>query len=68
MKKSILILFLVFPIFCFGQRHSWDGKGIAPNAKVRCLNIFVNVIYDIHPDYNSSFSNNPFGHLSVIPH
>lgn len=60
MKKTLLLLLLTFPVFLFGQEHSWDGKKIAPNAKIRCLNIFVNIIYDIHPEYNESFSDNTY--------
>ena len=60
MKRPLLLLFLTFPIFLFGQAHSWDGKKIASNAKIRCLNIFVNIIYDIHPEYNESFSDTTY--------
>ena len=48
---------MLFPIATFAQYHSWDGQGLSPNAKSRCLNIFVNIIYDIHPDTN--VYNNP---------
>ena len=60
MKKSILILLLVFPILCFGQHHSWDGNGIRSNEKLKYLNIFVNIIYDIHPEYDTLFASSTY--------
>jgi hypothetical protein len=44
----------------FGQHHSWDGWVTKPNGKYHYLNIFVNVIYDVHPEYNDQFSNPTF--------
>lgn len=32
------------------QVNSWDGCGLSPRTKGRVLNIFINVIYDVHPD------------------
>ena len=54
MKKEWFILsILIFPLLSFSQTsHSWDGQGLAPNSKFNTLNIFVNVIYDEHPDTN----------------
>lgn len=60
MKKLIFVLQVLIPFLVFGQSHSWDGNGISPNAKVRCLNIFVNIIYDQHPEYDTSFTNTLF--------
>lgn len=60
MKKTILIILLFTPTFMFGQNHSWDGWVIKPNGKYHYLNIFVNVIYDVHPEYNNQFSNPTF--------
>ena len=59
MRKSILIIMLYVPFLAFGQYHSWDGApaGIKPNEKIRYLNIFVNIIYDVHPDINNNFDN-----------
>ena len=57
MKKSILIILLYVPFIVLGQCHSWDGKSIKPNEKIRYLNIFVNIIYDVHPDINNNFDN-----------
>ena len=57
MKKILIIWCILFPVGLFAQSHSWDGKGLSPNAKIRCLNIFVNIIYDVHPDTN--VFNNP---------
>ena len=49
MKKYLLLFFLVIPLLSFSQSyHSWDGNGISPNSKFRVLNIFINVIYDVH--------------------
>ena len=57
MRKIIYILQFLIPLFVFGQsqRYSWEGNGVSPNAKVGCLNIFVNIIYDVHPEYNDHF-------------
>ena len=57
MKKTLLLFVLTFPIFLFGQKHSWDGWGINPNEKLRYLNIFINIIYDVHPDTNNIYNN-----------
>ena len=59
MKKVLFILFLAIPFNIYSQFYSWEGNGIANNAKIRCLNIFVNIIYDIHPDTNV-YSNNEY--------
>lgn len=40
------------PITVFAQSNSWDGKGISHNNQFRALNIFVNIIYDVHFDTN----------------
>lgn len=44
----------------FGQFHSWDGQGLPSRGTIRCLNIFVNIIYDDNPEYNDPFSNNNY--------
>ena len=67
MKKILLLFLLTFPILLFGQYHSWDGRRIAPNAKVRCLNIFVNIIYDIHLEYNDPFTDTTYWPPVTIP-
>ena len=56
MKKIILFFVIIFPDFLGAQCHSWDGKGLSPHSSIRCLNIFINVIYDIHPEANNSFT------------
>jgi len=56
LKKTLFLILLSFPVFLYGQKHSWDGMDITPNARIRCLNIFVNIIYDIHPEYNDPFT------------
>ena len=53
MKKTIIFLLSITPVLLFGQKHSWDGYGIKPNEKIHCLNVFVNIIYDVHPDTNN---------------
>ena len=57
MRKSILIILLYVPSIVFGQCHSWDGKRIKPNEKLHYLNIFVNIIYDVHFGINDNFDN-----------
>lgn len=55
-------MILIFPfIFCVqAQKHSWDGNGISPDAHFRVLNIYVNIIYDTHPDTNNMFTDTTF--------
>ena len=57
MRKSILIILVYVPFIVFGQSHSWDGNGIKPNEKIHYLNVFVNIIYDVHSDINNNFDN-----------
>ena len=57
MRKSMLAALLCVPFIVFGQSHSWDGKGIHPKEKLHYLNIFVNIIYDMHPNANNTFNN-----------
>lgn len=42
---------LFYPILLFSQINSWDGydAGFPSDAKIRALNIFINVIYDSVP-------------------
>lgn len=50
MKKNFLFL-LLFPLTVLSQTyHSWEGAGLHPNSKIRTLNIFINIIYDVHPE------------------
>lgn len=55
-RRAFLLTILIFlQLLSYGQStiyHSWDGKDIANNSKLMTLNIFVNVIYDEHPDTN----------------
>lgn len=58
MRKWVIIIALLFPFLLCAQRdliNSWGGSGLAPNSHIRTLNIYVNVIYDVHPDTNSPF-------------
>lgn len=51
----ILSFILIFPFsnqLIAQTRYSWEGRGIHPNQKFRALTIFVNIIYDVHPDRN----------------
>lgn len=51
MGKRIFSLFvLIFPFISIAQVNSWDGYTLSPYTKGRVLNIFINVIYDVHPD------------------
>ncbi|MCR5190950.1 MAG: hypothetical protein K6C07_06065, partial [Bacteroidales bacterium] len=40
------------PVPTTTEVHSWDGCELKPNAKIRTLNLFINIIYDVHPDTN----------------
>ncbi|MDY6326163.1 MAG: hypothetical protein SPL47_02475, partial [Bacteroidales bacterium] len=60
MKKLVLPLLFLLPVCVFSQSHSWDGNGLASNARLRCLNIFVNIIYDVHPECNDRFQNEQY--------
>lgn len=55
MKKISILLCVLMPVLLVAQVSSWEGKGISPKGTLFCLNIFVNVIYDIHPEYNQNF-------------
>lgn len=51
MKKRIFFL-LFLPLVLYGQSgvyHSWDGISLKPDAKIRTLNLFINIIYDVYP-------------------
>ncbi len=60
MKRFLLLLMFATPFYMFGQFHSWDGQGLPSRGTIRCLNIFVNIIYDDNPEYNDPFSNNNY--------
>ena len=64
MKKTCIISILFFSLLLSvrAQSHSWDGPvhGISPNAHFRTLNIYVNIIYDEHPDTNNMFTNTTY--------
>ena len=54
-SKIILSLLVIMQITLFGQiRHSWDGYGISPNSKFRALSVFINVIFDVNPNFYDS--------------
>ena len=48
MKKilSCVATLLIFTV-AFSQRNSWDGWYINPTSHFNCLNIFINIIYDV---------------------
>ncbi|MBO7623807.1 MAG: hypothetical protein J6S82_00675 [Bacteroidales bacterium] len=53
--KKLLFLLCLLPCCLSAQRpepvcHSWDGDGMKPDAKIRTLNLFINIIYDVHPE------------------
>ena len=51
MKRLLFLWLLIFcPELFYAQVHSWDGCGIPSEGKFRILNIFINVIYDVHPE------------------
>lgn len=50
MKKLILFLLCISPLTFYGQYRSWDGYQMKPEGKYYVLNIFINVIYDVHPE------------------
>ena len=60
MKKLVLQLLFLLPVCVFSQSHSWDGNGIRSNEKIHYLNIFVNIIYDVHPECNDRFQNEQY--------
>ncbi|MBR6920057.1 MAG: hypothetical protein IKN37_07080 [Bacteroidales bacterium] len=61
--KKLLSILLFLPLAMSAQKpeavlRSWSGNGLEPDAKVRTLNIFINVIYDRHSDWNPFPENN----------
>ena len=54
MKKMLFAL--CFLPFCLSAQTtaqttcSWSGNGLSPNSRVRTLNLFINIIYDVHPE------------------
>ena len=59
-KIYFFVLLFSFLFSAQAQHHSWDGKGISPTSHFRALNIYVNIIYDSHPDANNIFNNTTF--------
>lgn len=63
-KYYLLCLFLefilLFPGIVLSQQttYSWGGCGLRSNQHCRVLNLFINVIYDVHPDTNDVFTLN----------
>lgn len=61
MRRALcFVLFCSFMVCVQAQKHSWDGNGISPDAHFRVLNIYVNIIYDTHPDTNNMFTDTTF--------
>jgi len=58
--KKIYLVFLLLPTLLNAQHYSWEGFFFASNSKIHYLNIFVNIIYDVHPDTNNIFLNNQY--------
>lgn len=46
----LLPILALMPFVLRSQSNSWDGNGIASNAHIKILNVFINVIYDVHPE------------------
>ena len=50
-----MLLLLLCPLCLLGQQRvvkSWDGKGLNPHSRIRTLNLFINIIYDVNPERN----------------
>ena len=61
MRRALcFVLFCSFMVCVQAQKHSWDGNGISSDAHFRVLNIYVNIIYDTHPDTNNMFTDTIF--------
>ena len=60
MKRLAIYICLFWPLLLFSQSYSWQGNGISSNEKLHYLNIFVNIIYDEHPEYNEQFSDTTY--------
>ena len=60
MKRLAVFICLLCPLLLCSQNYSWKGNGISSNEKVYYLNIFVNIIYDEHPECNEQFSNSTY--------
>lgn len=61
MFKKTHFFFLLFcllgSISSFSQYRSWDGTGISPFKTYRCLNIYIDIIYDVTKDPQSGEKN-----------
>src|SRR5574344_1695975 len=53
-KIELLLCFigLSFALSAQTTHNSWNYKDFPNNARIRMLNLFINVIYDVHPDTN----------------
>lgn len=53
--QTFLFLLCILPgFFVQAQFKSWDGAGISPYKTYRCLNIYINIIYDVTRDTEPS--------------
>ena len=68
MRRYLLLIILLLPLFAAGQpvRHSWDGCGLSPTTKMRTLNIFANIIFDVNPSKDPVW-NSPYWHKITDP-
>lgn len=57
MKKILVILLILSSTVAVSQNIvcSWNGVSMNPHEGFRSLNIFVNIIYDMHPEKISKF-------------
>ncbi len=58
MSFRLRSFYFLILIILGGPIHCLYSQPIAPNSKFRALNIFINVIYDVHPEYNSYYPDN----------
>ena len=63
MKKIFILLILNSLLLSISSQiiNTWDYCYIKSYAKFRTLNIFINVIYDVNPQYNTYPSNDLWG-------
>ena len=74
MAKRLLLPFLIFfiTLFCilplYSQQNvrSWDGNGISPTARIRTLNIFANIIFDVDATMDP-VGDSPYWHKITNP-
>ena len=68
MKRTCIISILFFSLLFSvqAQSHSWDGNGLSPTTKMRTLNIFANIIFDVDSTMDPVAAPLPTYHLLPI--